>query len=134
MSGSSGSGVFRAFKNVTDLKFASVIKGMLFDVERETMTTHNEGAIHALRYPVQAAKTGFKGAVGARRIEYESAKKEINSIKIRKNLSDQLTSPVKWDQTIKKMIEDGTNEFHEIGPGNVLKGLIRKINRDAIIY
>ncbi len=78
MSGSSGSGVFRAFKNVTDLKFASVIKGMLFDVERETMTTHNEGAIHALRYPVQAAKTGFKGAVGARRIEYESAKKAFD--------------------------------------------------------
>ena len=78
MSGSSGSGIFRAFKAVTDLRFASVIKGIVFDVERETQTTFNEGAIHALRFPVQAAKTGFKGAVGARRIEYEKAKKAFD--------------------------------------------------------
>ncbi len=45
---------------------------------------------------------------------------------IRKNLVDQLTSPVKWTQTVKNMIADGANIFTEVGPGNVLQGLIKK--------
>ena len=50
---------------------------------------------------------------------------------IKRNLISQLTSPVKWTQSMNKMIEDGCQEFIEIGPGKVLQGLIKKINRDA---
>ena len=53
----------------------------------------------------------------------------VDNIKI--NLISQLTSPVKWTQSVNKMIEDGCQDFIEIGPGKVLQGLIKKINRDA---
>ena len=52
---------------------------------------------------------------------------------IKNNLISQLTSPVKWTQSVNKMIEDGCQDFIEIGPGNVLQGLIKKINRDTNI-
>ena len=48
---------------------------------------------------------------------------------IRKNLVDQLTSPVRWTQTMMNMIEDGASSFTELGPGSVLQGLIKKIDR-----
>ena len=50
---------------------------------------------------------------------------------IKRNLISQLTSPVKWTQSVNKMIEDGCQDFIEIGPGKVLQGLIKKINRDT---
>ena len=50
---------------------------------------------------------------------------------IKRNLISQLTSPVKWTQSVNKMIEDGCQDFIEIGPGKVLQGLIKKINRDV---
>tara|TARA_B100000900_G_scaffold59502_2_gene44928 strand:- start:3784 stop:4674 length:891 start_codon:yes stop_codon:yes gene_type:complete len=49
---------------------------------------------------------------------------------IKNNLILQLTSPVKWTHSVNQMIEDGAKEFVEIGPGKVLQGLVRKINRD----
>jgi len=48
---------------------------------------------------------------------------------IRKNLVDQLTSPVRWTQTVKNMIADGATSFTEVGPGKVLQGLIKKVDR-----
>ena len=50
---------------------------------------------------------------------------------IKNNLISQLTSSVKWTQSVNKMIEDGCQDFIEIGPGKVLQGLIKKINRDT---
>ncbi len=50
---------------------------------------------------------------------------------IRENLIAQLTSPVRWTQTIVNMIRDGAVSFTEVGPGNVLQGLVRKIDRNA---
>ena len=50
---------------------------------------------------------------------------------IKRNLIQQLTSPVKWYQTIEKMIQNGAKTFIEVGPGNVLIGLNRRINRDV---
>ena len=50
---------------------------------------------------------------------------------IKTSLISQLTFPVKWTQSVNKMIEDGCQDFIEIGPGKVLQGLIKKINRDA---
>ena len=49
---------------------------------------------------------------------------------IKENLISQLTSPVRWTQSINKMIKDGAVEFIEVGPGKVLQGLVKKINRD----
>lgn len=53
---------------------------------------------------------------------------------IKKNLIDQLTHPVMWRHTILHMIEDGTTEFTEIGPGNFLRGLVRQINKNVKTY
>ena len=54
-----------------------------------------------------------------------------DEMKIKENLIAQLTSPVKWTQSIQKMIEDGGNDFIELGPGKVLQGLVKKINGDV---
>ena len=50
---------------------------------------------------------------------------------IRENLLKQLTSPVHWTQSVQNMIADGASEFYEFGPGDVLKGMIRKINPEV---
>jgi len=58
--------------------------------------------------------------------------KAVNSAKeIKENLVAQLTAPVKWTQTIQEMIKDGGTEFTEVGPGKVLQGLMRKIDRSV---
>jgi [acyl-carrier-protein] S-malonyltransferase len=49
---------------------------------------------------------------------------------IKKNLIAQLTSPVRWTQSVKNMIASGVTIFIEVGPGNVLQGLIKKVKRD----
>lgn len=52
---------------------------------------------------------------------------------IKRNLIKQLTSPVLWTQSVKNMIVDGFDEFVEVGPGKILQGLIRKINREVTV-
>ncbi|MGA0042494.1 MAG: ACP S-malonyltransferase [Flavobacteriaceae bacterium] len=49
---------------------------------------------------------------------------------IKKNLVDQLTAPVRWTQSVQRMAADGALFFIEVGPGNVLQGLVKKINRE----
>ncbi|WP_185866670.1 ACP S-malonyltransferase [Blattabacterium cuenoti] len=56
-----------------------------------------------------------------------TAKSVSNSDEIKKNLIEQLTSPVKWKQSIENMIKKGAISFIEVGPGNVLQGIIKKI-------
>ncbi len=50
---------------------------------------------------------------------------------IKKNLIFQLTAPVKWTQSVQNMVKDGATYFIEVGPGKVLQGLVKKINRNA---
>ncbi|ADX68652.1 ACP S-malonyltransferase [Weeksella virosa] len=50
---------------------------------------------------------------------------------LKKNLIAQLTAPVKWTQSVQNMIADGATEFVEVGPGNTLQGLVKKINREV---
>ena len=50
---------------------------------------------------------------------------------IKKNLVAQLTASVRWTQTVQQMIADGADDFTECGPGAVLQGLIKKINKNA---
>lgn len=52
---------------------------------------------------------------------------------IKKNLIAQLTAPVRWTQSVERMIQDGATSFTELGPGKVLQGLVKKINREAVI-
>jgi [acyl-carrier-protein] S-malonyltransferase len=51
---------------------------------------------------------------------------------IKKNLIAQLTSPVRWSQSVKNMIASGVTHFTEVGPGNVLQGLIKKVKREMV--
>ena len=55
----------------------------------------------------------------------------IDPQEIKKNLMLQLTAPVKWTQSVQNMIKDGATLFTEVGPGNVLQGLVKKIDREA---
>lgn len=52
--------------------------------------------------------------------------------KIKENLIFQLTAPVKWTQSVQNMVADGATKFIEVGPGNVLQGLVKKIHKDAV--
>ncbi|MFD2696493.1 ACP S-malonyltransferase [Mesonia sediminis] len=52
-----------------------------------------------------------------------------NPDEIKKNLIFQLTAPVKWTQSVQQMINDGATQFTEVGPGKVLQGLIKKVDR-----
>jgi [acyl-carrier-protein] S-malonyltransferase len=75
----------------------------------------NNTDIYDARFPVYANVTA----------EAVTSKDEIKKL-----LYEQVTSPVKWEQTIKKMADDGFTEFYEIGPGKVLQGLAKRINPD----
>jgi [acyl-carrier-protein] S-malonyltransferase len=58
---------------------------------------------------------------------------QTNPDSIKQNLIAQLTAPVRWTQTVKNMITDGATEFYELGPGDVLKGLVKKVNPEVIV-
>jgi [acyl-carrier-protein] S-malonyltransferase len=59
-----------------------------------------------------------------------STQGETDPAVIKANLVKQLTSPVKWTQSVQNMIADGGEQFVEVGPGSVLQGLVKKIQRD----
>lgn len=59
------------------------------------------------------------------------AKAVTNPAEIKENLIAQLTAPVKWTQCVQAMVADGGTEFIEVGPGKVLQGLMRKIDRNV---
>ena len=62
-----------------------------------------------------------------------TAERVTDPFKIKENLVAQLTAPVLWTQLIQRMIADGATHFIEIGPGNVLQGLISKIGKDVTV-
>lgn len=53
---------------------------------------------------------------------------------IRRSLSRQLLSPVRWDATVRAMLDWGAEVFYEVGPGKVLSGLVRAVSRDAVVH
>jgi len=61
-----------------------------------------------------------------------NAKAVSDPDEIRSNLIKQLTSPVRWTQIVENMIADGVKSFVEVGPGNVLQGLVKKVNREVL--
>lgn len=76
----------------------------------------NSTNIYNSRFPVYANVT---------------AKPVTKSDEIKELLYQQVTSPVRWEETIINMINDGIEEFYEIGPGKVLQGLVKRINPDV---
>jgi [acyl-carrier-protein] S-malonyltransferase len=56
----------------------------------------------------------------------------LDPIQIMANLKKQLTSPVRWTQSVQHMLRDGATVFYEVGPGSVLQGLIKKVDRNAV--
>ena len=125
-----------------------VISGEIEAVDAACVALKEAGARRALRLPVggafhsplmQPAAEALKEAILKTEFHkpfcpiYQNvtAKAETEPEIIRENLLKQLTAPVRWTQSVQNMIADGANEFYEFGPGDVLKGLIRKINPDV---
>lgn len=63
-----------------------------------------------------------------------TAKPVQNKDEIKDLLLQQLTKPIRWEDIITNMINDGADEFYEIGPGKVLQGLVKRINPDVKIF
>ena len=61
------------------------------------------------------------------------AQPHTSAEEIKANLIAQLTAPVRWTQIVKNMIADGVNEYTELGPGNVLQGLIKKVDANVVV-
>lgn len=127
-----------------------VISGTLAGVDQACQALKAAGARRALKLPVGGAFHSPLMQNAAERLEkaimntsfhtpicpvYQnvSAKGETDKALIKSQLLSQLTSPVCWTQSVKQMIADGATSFYEFGPGDVLKGLIRKINPDVEI-
>ena len=125
-----------------------VISGEVEAVEAACVVLKEAGARRALRLPVGGAFHSPLMAPAAEDLKaailktdfhkpfcpiYQNvtAKAETEPEIIRENLLKQLTAPVRWTQSVQNMIADGAAEFYEFGPGDVLKGLIRKINPEV---
>lgn len=125
-----------------------VISGAVSGVDLACKALKEAGAKRALKLPVGGAfhsplmepaalqleqaimQTTFRAPVCAV-YQNVSAKAETDPLLIQKQVLEQLTSPVRWTQSVQQMIADGATCFYEFGPGDVLKGLIRKINPDV---
>ena len=125
-----------------------VISGSLSGVDAACKALKEAGAKRALKLPVggafhsplmQPAAERLQAAIMATTFHapkcpvYQnvSAKAEMDKDVIQRQVLEQLTSPVRWTQSVQQMITDGATSFYEFGPGDVLKGLIRKINPEV---
>ena len=123
-----------------------VISGAFEAVEKACETFKEAGARRALLLPVggafhsplmEPAKTRLAKAIENTTFTTPScavyqnvtAKGTVNPEEIKTHLVAQLTAPVKWTQSVQQMIADGALHFTEVGPGKVLQGLIKKIDR-----
>lgn len=125
-----------------------VISGTLNGIDLACKALKEAGAKRALKLPVggafhsplmQPAAQKLQDAIMATTFRtpicpvYQnvSAKAETDKDTIQRQVLEQLTSPVRWTQSVQQMIADGATAFYEFGPGDVLKGLIRKINPEV---
>ncbi|MDR0418800.1 MAG: ACP S-malonyltransferase [Prevotellaceae bacterium] len=126
-----------------------VISGTIKGVDAACGELTAAGAKRALRLNVggafhsplmQPAKEELETAINATTLvaptcpvyQNVDAKPQTDPEAIKKNLTAQLTAPVRWTQIVQNMVADGATNFIELGPGNVLQGLIKKIYKDAI--
>ncbi|MEM7654693.1 MAG: ACP S-malonyltransferase [Bacteroidota bacterium] len=123
-----------------------VISGSKTGIAKAIELAKEQGARRALEIPVNGAfhspfmePARVELAEGIESSEFQDAKLPIyqnvdalphtSSAEIKANLLQQLTSPVRWTQTIQAMVAAGVNEFVEAGPGKVLSGLVKKVDR-----
>ena len=125
-----------------------VISGSVSGVDIACKALKEAGAKRALKLPVggafhsplmQPAAEKLQAAIMATTFytpqcpiyQNVSAKSEKDKEVIQRQVLEQLTSPVRWTQSVQQMIADGATNFYEFGPGDVIKGLIRKINTEV---
>jgi [acyl-carrier-protein] S-malonyltransferase len=127
-----------------------VISGSIAGIDTAVEKLSSLGAKRALKLPVGGAF--HSPLMEPARAELEVAIKEcpfsdpvcpiyqnvnaspsVDPVVIKKNLVAQLTAPVRWTQTVQQMISDGATSFTEVGPGKVLQGLIKKVDRNIQI-
>ncbi len=128
-----------------------VISGSLKGIDLAIEALSQRGAKRALRLSVggafhsplmEPARKELAAAIEATHFRFPicpvyqnvDAKAYSDPAMIRKNLVDQLTSPVRWTQTVINMIAGGATSFTEVGPGKVLQGLIKKVDKDMTTY
>lgn len=124
-----------------------VISGSIEGIDQAITQLTAAGAKRALKLSVggafhspimEPARIDLEKAIDAAEIvkprcpvyQNVTAKPSTDPSVIRENLKKQLTAPVKWTQTVKNMLADGASEFYEVGPGTVLQGLIKKVDRN----
>lgn len=127
-----------------------VISGSIPGIEKACELMLEAGAKRALRLPVggafhsplmEPAKIELAEAIEATTFSapkcpvYQNVttKGETDPKTIKKNLVLQLTAPVKWTQSVQNMIADGADSFTEVGPGAVLQGLVKKIDKSVAV-
>ncbi len=125
-----------------------VISGTFEGIDQACELLKEKGAKRALKLPVggafhspvmEPARTELADAIQNTKFEipvcpvYQNvdALPQTDPESIKTNLVSQLTAPVKWTQTVQNMLADGGDHFTEIGPGKVLQGLIKKVDRSV---
>lgn len=126
-----------------------VISGSIKGIEIACQKLTEAGAKRALKLPVggafhsplmEPARRELEEAINATPFSkpicpiYQNvnAKPTSDPEVIKRNLIAQLTAPVRWTQTVRNMLADGATAFIELGPGSVLQGLIKKVDRNAV--
>lgn len=125
-----------------------VISGTNAAIDKACELLLAKGAKRALKLPVggafhsplmEPARIELEAAIAATNIQspicpiYQNvnAMPQTDAAVIKQNLIAQLTAPVKWTQTVQNMLTDGIDSFIEVGPGKVLQGLVKKVNKDV---
>lgn len=125
-----------------------VISGSIEGIDQAVEKLTAAGAKRAIKLPVggafhsplmEPARLDLEKAIDAAIINkprcpvYQNvtAKPSTDPALIRENIKKQLTAPVKWTQTVRNMLSDGATNFYEVGPGSVLQGLIKKVDRNV---
>ncbi|MFW6257581.1 MAG: ACP S-malonyltransferase, partial [Prolixibacteraceae bacterium] len=123
-----------------------VISGSIAGVDKACELLTEKGAKRALKLPVGGAfhsplmepareelAAAIESTVFSKPVcpvyQNVNALPVTDPVEIKKNLIKQLTAPVRWTQTVKNMIAGGATSFTEIGPGKVLQGLVKKVDR-----
>lgn len=127
-----------------------VISGSISGIDKAITELQSRGAKRALKLVVggafhsplmEPARVELAAAIEKTNIttpicpiyQNVTALPETNPENIKANLMAQLTAPVRWTQTVQNMLKDNASSFTEVGPGQVLQGLIKKIDRNAVI-
>jgi len=106
-----------------------VISGEVEAIEKACELMKEKGARRALMLPVGGAFHSTFNTPNCPIYQNVTTTAVTDPEEIKKNLIAQLTAPVKWTQSVQNMMKDGATSFTEVGPGKVLSGLVKKVDR-----